>query len=231
MTTEQQLRLNTFLALHKRLSRREADNLIQSGEVTINGKLATLGARIYPTDVILVSSQPLQADTKLQTILFHKPIGCVCSRKQQGETPTIYSILPAEYHSLKPIGRLDKESSGIILLSNDGNLAYRMTHPKFHKPKTYLVTLDKDLEPFHHQAISHYGVALEDGVSKLELTRLNDSNNKEWQVTMFEGRNRQIRRTFKSLGYDVIKLHRTTFGNYSLGDIKPGKWIELDISQ
>jgi len=230
MTADRQLRLNTYLALHKGLSRREADALIQNGEVTVNGKIATLGARIYPSDVILVSSQHLKANTNLQTILFHKPIGYVCSRKQQGDNPTIYSILPKQFHHLKPVGRLDKDSSGLILLSNDGDLAYKMTHPKFHKPKTYLVTLNKDLEPFHHQAISHYGVTLEDGVSRFDLTRIRESDSKDWQVTMFEGRNRQIRRTFKSLGYEVLKLHRTTFGNYSLGDIMPGEWSEVNIS-
>jgi 23S rRNA pseudouridine2605 synthase len=103
-----------------------------------------------------------------------------------------------------------------------------MTHPSFHKVKKYEVELNKDLEPLHQQMINDYGIALEDGPSKLTLERPDDSDRKNWIVTMHEGRNRQIRRTFDSLGYEVEKLHRTNFGNYALGDIKPGKYKLVD---
>jgi pseudouridine synthase len=153
----------------------------------------------------------------------------VCSRKPQGDSPTIYELLPAEYHALKPVGRLDRNSSGLILLTNDGDFAYRMTHPKFAKTKIYSARLDHDLEPLHQQMISDYGVQLEDGVSKLMLERLREDSRKEWRVTMSEGRNRQIRRTFASLGYEVVKLHRTNFGNYSVGDMKTGTYELVDM--
>jgi pseudouridine synthase len=104
-----------------------------------------------------------------------------------------------------------------------------MTHPKFAKTKLYNVQLDHDLEPLHQQMISDYGVELEDGTSKLGLERLNDTDRKRWIVTMKEGRNRQIRRTFGSLGYTVDKLHRTNFGNYTVGDIKPGSYEIVTI--
>jgi len=104
-----------------------------------------------------------------------------------------------------------------------------MTHPSFHKTKEYEVTLDHDLEPLHQQMISDYGIQLEDGYSQLTLTRLNDDSRREWIVSMHEGRNRQIRRTFAALGYSVVKLHRTRFGNYSLGDIKSGEHTLTDI--
>jgi pseudouridine synthase len=105
-----------------------------------------------------------------------------------------------------------------------------MTHPTFHKQKTYIVELDHDLAPLHQQMISDYGVQLEDGSSKLLLERRSDENRTEWTVLMHEGRNRQIRRTFAALGYTVTALHRTQFGNYSLGDIPTGKYTSVDIS-
>lgn len=217
-------RLNKHLALQLGVSRREADNLIDAGKVTINGTVATLGARFTTGDSIAVDGKPLISDTSYQYLAFNKPIGYVCSRKQQGDNPTIYDLIPAEYHHLKPVGRLDRDSSGIILLTNDGNFAFNMTHPKFAKTKIYNVRLESDLTPLHQQMISDYGVNLEDGTSQLQLERMNATDRKSWIVTMKEGRNRQIRRTFGSLGYTVKKLHRTNFGNYALGDIKPGEF-------
>ena len=223
------LRLNKHLALQLGVSRREADHLIETGQVTINGMQAPLGARVLATDDLKVSGTPVARDAALQYIAFHKPVGYVCSRRAQGELPTIYELLPPEYHALKTVGRLDFASSGIILLTNDGDFAYRMTHPKFTKVKIYKVRLDRDLEPLHQQMISDYGVTLEDGGSKLILERLDESNRTDWQTTMSEGRNRQIRRTFLALGYEVKKLHRTHFGPYALGDIKPGQFEIVTI--
>lgn len=229
MTDSQTIRLNKHLALQLGISRREADELIERGQVTINDAPATLGARFTTGDAIAVKGTPVKTDTGFQYILLNKPIGYVCSRRAQGDNPTVYDLLPPKYHDLKLVGRLDKNSSGLIMLTNDGDFAYQMTHPKFTKIKVYKVLLDRDLEPLHQQMISDYGVVLEDGPSKFSLERLSENNRKQWQVTMSEGRNRQIRRTFSSLGYEVKKLHRTNFGNYSLGDIRPGKYTITDI--
>lgn len=205
------------------ISRREADDLIDYGHVKVNGAKVTLGARFEAGDEITIRNQPLGAAVAFEYIALNKPIGYVSSRKQQGETQTIYSLLPERYHALKPVGRLDKDSSGLMLLTNDGDFAYEMTHPKFYKTKIYEVSLDAPLAPLHQQMISDHGIQLEDGPSQLSLERVDDSR-ENWIVTMHEGRNRQIRRTFSSLGYTVTKLHRTDFGHYSLGDIKPGKF-------
>ncbi len=223
------LRLNKYLALQLGVSRREADNLIAQRKVTINGETATLGGRFKRGDDIAVDGKKIDGETAYECIALHKPTGYVCSRKRQGDNPTIYELLPESFHRLKPVGRLDRDSSGLILLSNNGDFAYQMTHPSFYKVKKYNVRLDKDLEPLHQQMISDYGVSLEDGPSKLQLERMSESNRKEWVITMHEGRNRQIRRTFDSLGYKVLKLHRTNFGNYSLGDIPAGKYKSVDI--
>jgi len=222
--TPNSLRLNKHLALSMGISRREADNLIDKGVVRINDQVATLGARFSDGDTITVNGQKIAAKTEYQYLVMNKPVGYVCSRRQQGEHPTIYELLPPEYYNLKTVGRLDRDSSGIIILSNDGDFTYQMTHPSFNKTKIYNVRLENDLAPLHQQMISDHGITLEDGVSKLQLERMNESERKSWIVTMHEGRNRQIRRTFGSLGYTVDKLHRTNFGNYALGDLKPGKF-------
>ncbi len=220
-------RLNKHIALQLGISRREADNLIEYDHVRVNGEKVTLGARFNVGDQITVKNTPLGNNTTFAYLALHKPIGYVSSRKQQGDTPTIYSLLPEQYHHLKPVGRLDKDSSGIILLTNDGDFAFEMTHPKFYKTKIYEVSLDKALAPLHQQMIGDHGIQLEDGPSQLVIERTDDSR-LNWVVTMHEGRNRQIRRTFSSLGYKVTALHRTNFGHYSLGEIKPGTFISVE---
>jgi len=205
------------------ISRREADDLIEHGHVKVNGAKVTLGARFEQGDDITIRNQPLGASVAFEFLALHKPIGYVSSRKQQGETQTIYSLLPEHYHHLKPVGRLDKDSSGLMLLTNDGDFAYQMTHPKFYKTKIYEISLDLPLAPLHQQIIGDHGIQLDDGPSQLVLERVSDDR-KDWIVTMHEGRNRQIRRTFNALGYTVTKLHRTDFGHYTIGDIKPGEF-------
>ena len=230
MPTDSSVRLNKYLAFQLGISRREADILIEKSRVTIDGTAAALGAQVDPgSAVILVDSKPLTERAHHTYLLFHKPVGYICSRRRQGEIKTIYSLLPEKYHHLKPVGRLDKDSSGALILTDDGDFAQEMTHPRYYKQKAYEVELDRDLEPLHQQMINDFGVHLEDGPSKLTLTRMSDDERRSWQVVMSEGRNRQIRRTFAALGYEVVKLHRTQFGNYALGDIKPGELLELDI--
>jgi 23S rRNA pseudouridine2605 synthase len=222
-------RLNKHIALQLGISRREADNLIEYDHVRINGEKVTLGARFNEGDQITVKNTPLGDTPTFVYLAMHKPIGYVSSRRQQGDTPTIYSLLPEQYHHLKPVGRLDKDTSGIILLTNDGDFTFEMTHPKFYKTKIYEVSLDKALAPLHQQIIGDHGIQLEDGPSQLILERTDDSR-LNWIVTMHEGRNRQIRRTFKALGYAVTALHRTDFGHYSLGDIPRGTFSIVEKS-
>jgi 23S rRNA pseudouridine2605 synthase len=221
-------RLNKHIASALAIGRRQVDTLIEKGRVLVNGTKPELGARVREGDVITVDGKPLQAQSQAFTYLaLNKPAGYVCSRRQQGDTPTIYALLPEKYLHLKPVGRLDKDSSGIIILTNDGDFAHRMTHPSFVKTKRYEVTLDAALQPLHRQMISDIGVDLPDGKSQLELERMRDGNDTAWLVTMHEGRNRQIRRTFAALGYEVTALHRIQFGSYKLDNLAPGKFIEV----
>ena len=230
--TSQQLRLNKFLAERLGVSRREADDLISAGKVTIDGKPASLGARIDTSNIIdkkpriFCDGKKVSLDTDYLYLAFFKPVGYVCSRRAQGKAPTLYNLLPKKYYKLKTVGRLDKDSSGLILLTNDGDFAFQMTHPKFRKNKIYEVELNRPLEPLHQQIISNHGVMLDDGPSQFKVINDTLSNTPNlYTVILTEGRNRQIRRTFSALGYKVIKLHRIQFGKYELGDLKPG---ELD---
>jgi 23S rRNA pseudouridine2605 synthase len=163
---------------------------------------------------------------KTQTILLNKPAGYICSRNGQGGE-TIYDLLPAELRRLKPVGRLDKDSSGLLLMTNDGDLAQRLTHPSYQKDKVYELSLDKALTPHDWEQITHGGVQLDDGMSAFKLHWQHKNNSVRWIVTMHQGRNRQIRRTFAALGYQVTRLHRTKFGNYELKKLVPGSHVIL----
>jgi 23S rRNA pseudouridine2605 synthase len=217
------MRINKFIAASTGLSRRAADTVVQEGRVTIDGVVAATAATVGDASIIKLDGRMLHASAETQTILLNKPAGYVVSRDGQG-SKTIYELLPAKLQQLKPIGRLDKDSSGLLLLTNDGELAHRLTHPSFQKVKIYQITLDKPLQPLHRQMINDIGIQLEDGSSKLDLERLEEGNDTAWRITMREGRNRQIRRTFAALGYKVTELHRTHFGPYALGRTTTGQW-------
>jgi 23S rRNA pseudouridine2605 synthase len=219
------IRINKFVAQATGLSRRASDTYIEKGEVLVNGGPVQTGYQVDNDDMVEFGGKVLQTSLETNLIMLNKPAGYVTSRAGQG-SQTVYDLLPQKMHKLKPIGRLDKDSTGLILLTDDGLLANKLTHPRFAKIKKYSVTLNKDLKPEHVQAIFNRGVKLSDGISKFGLKR--QGNNKTWEVTMSEGRNRQIRRTFEALSYKVVGLHRTNFGDYNLGDLKEGKFKEIE---
>jgi len=219
------MRLNKFLALATGMSRRAADTAVSEGRVRINTQPATTGYDVRESDTVSLDGSVVTVATTKQTVILNKPAGYVVSRDGQG-SKTIYELLPLELHNLKPVGRLDKESSGLLLITNDGELANNLTHPSHQKLKIYVIGLLKPLQSADENRIAK-AVQLEDGPSKLDLKSL-DTSRKRWQVSMSEGRNRQIRRTFEALGYTVISLHRTHFGPYSLDDIKPGAFKPVD---
>ena len=222
-------RVNKLIAHATGLSRREVDNAIESGRVTVNGEKASLGAQVTSSDTVLFDGKPVKSQEAADYtyIALNKPVGYLTSRRSQGGDPTIYELLPENLRALKPVGRLDRDSSGLLLLTDDGDFAHRMTHPSFGKTKFYDVELDRELEPLHQQMINDHGVSLEDGVSQLTLSRLNDTDRRNWRVSMHEGRNRQIRRTFAALGYTVTGLHRIQFGPYMLDELEPGKFQDV----
>lgn len=225
------MRINKYIAASTGLSRRAADRAVEEGRVQVNDKITLVPVDVSEDDNVKLDGQLLDKP-KLEhtTILLHKPAGYVVSRDGQGSR-TIYDLLPATLASLKPIGRLDKDSSGLLLMTDDGQLAHQLTHPSFQKVKIYEVELDHPLQPLHRQMISEMGLQLEDGPSRLGLERIQDGDEHNWQVTMSEGRNRQIRRTFAALGYTVTKLHRTHFGMYTLPhDLQRGKYAITQVN-
>lgn len=220
------MRLNKFIASASNLSRRGADEAIKTGRVTVNDKEPKLATDVKQSDVIKLDGHLLVPQTTQTILLLNKPIGFVCSRDGQGSR-TIYDLLPSEYQNLESVGRLDKNSSGLLLLTNDGELANQLTHPSYRKEKIYTVTLDKSLAE-GDLALLRKGIELKDGVSRFNIVPLKKQNS--YQVTISEGRNRQIRRTFEALGFKVKILHRTKFGNYVLqSNLKKGQFSEVDV--
>jgi 23S rRNA pseudouridine2605 synthase len=221
------MRLNRFIALATGLSRRKVDQAIDDKRVLLNGSTAKLGQVAKKGDEVTLDGKVLKPPATTTSIMFHKPAGFVCSRAGQG-SKTIYDLMPKELHKLKPVGRLDKDSTGLLLMTDDGELAHYLTHPSFKKLKVYDITLDEPLQKLHQQMISDFGVELEDGLSKLMLERIEEYDDHSWRVSMHEGRNRQIRRTFAGLGYNVTRLHRIRFGSYKLpDDLRVGEYIEI----
>lgn len=210
------MRINKFVAQSTGLSRRKADEAILQGRVTVNGHTASQGQDVSETDDVVLDGRTITPAARIITMKLNKPVGYVVSRDGQGSN-TVYNLLPPQVHHLKPVGRLDKDSSGLLLLTNDGQLAQELTHPKFQKTKVYEVELNKPLAP-EDKAKIEQGVEVEDYVSHLQLQQTAQG----WQVIMSEGKNRQIRRTFAALGYKVTKLHRTHFGKYKLADLQTG---------
>ena len=223
------MRLNKFIAHATGMARREADEAILNGRISVNGKVANIGQDVDgQSDIIKLDDRQITLPATTTVIMLNKPIGYVCSRNAQAkDAKTVYELLPSDLRQLKTIGRLDKDSSGLILLTDDGDMAHKLTHPSFTKTKEYVIELDRPLAPLHQQMIADFGINLTDGPSKLLLERLNDERTK-FRVIMHEGRNRQIRRTFAALGYQVVSLHRISFGSYQLGDLPSGKYKRVD---
>jgi 23S rRNA pseudouridine2605 synthase len=215
------MRLNKYIAFHTGSSRRYVDQLIKDGKVHVNDHPASLGQDVDEHDKVIVNGLAISTKTKTVIIIMNKPVGYVCSRNGQG-SKTIYDLLPPELHNLKPVGRLDKDSSGLLLLTNNGDLANELTHPSHQKTKIYKIELDQPLSAEDKIKIER-GIKLEDGLSKLNLKGAQE----KWEVTMYEGRNRQIRRTFAALGYKVAKLSRTHFAQYKINDLQIGKWKNI----
>jgi 23S rRNA pseudouridine2605 synthase len=221
------MRLNQYIASASHLSRRQADDAIKAGRVTINDTTASLSHAVGDLDIIALDGNKLSPPTEIVYIMINKPTGIIVSRVHQDKTPTIYDILPQKYHNLISVGRLDKDSSGLLILTNDGDFVQRATHPSYEKIKTYEVTLNRQLSAADKSKLDH-GVQLKDGSSYLGIENQLD---KMVVVSLHEGRNRQIRRTFETLGYRITSLHRTSFGPYALGSLKPSEIAVIDGSQ
>jgi 23S rRNA pseudouridine2605 synthase len=214
------MRINQYIASATGLSRRAADTAVTEGRITINGQTAALGQTVAPTDAVSLDGLPLVPKTAHTYLMLNKPAGYVSSRVQQDTNPTIYELLPPEYHTLRPGGRLDLESSGLMLLSDDGAFIQTITHPSHDKTKVYELTLERALSTLDSSKLEK-GVQLTDGPSRVKALEMHGRN---VTVSLNEGRNRQLRRTFGALGYTVERLHSTSVGTYQLGALPPGQY-------
>lgn len=217
------MRLNKYLSLALGISRRAADDLIAAKKVRVNNDIAELGKRVEESDEVKVLGKLVKLE-EMQKIylLLNKPEGYLSSKVSQGGAPTVYELLPKEYKNLNLniAGRLDKDSCGLILLTNDGEYLNKITHPGSGKIKEYIVKLDKELNPEDLKKLKN-GVQIgESRPSKFKAIRI--LSGADIQVELEEGRNRQIRRTFYELGYRVTFLKRTRIGSYKLNDLKEG---------
>lgn len=213
------MRLNKYLADNTDLSRRKADSAIENGRIKINGAVAELGTIVQPGDTVLLDGAYVgshKSDKKV-TILLNKPVGYVCSKNGQG-SPTIYELIDDEYKDLNIAGRLDKDSSGLVVLTSDGKLLQELTHPSNNKEKIYRVTLDRELTPDERTKLIK-GVDIgDDRPSRFKNIKKIDGL--AYEVVLEEGRNRQIRRSFEAINYQVTQLHREQLGRYRLGKLQ-----------
>lgn len=212
-------------------SRRKADQLIRSGRVTLNGKqVKTLGtAAVWGLDTIRVDGREIPSPSERLYLVLNKPFGYICSLKDPEGRPLITDLLKDIPHRVYPVGRLDFDTLGLLLLTNDGEWAYRLTHPRYHVPRTYKVTVEGRITD---QAITKLrkGVLLEDGLSGPSKIGLINRSEKQSiiRMTIKQGRTRQVRRMIETAGFRVVHLIRTSFGDIVLGDLKVGKYRHLD---
>jgi 23S rRNA pseudouridine2605 synthase len=218
------MRLNRFLAAAGVGSRRYCDELIAAGRVGINGKICTnFSAQPKARDHVKVDGKLLHAQLPL-TIMLHKPAGFVSTRKDVHVREMIFDLLPQKFSRLFNIGRLDAQTEGLLLLTDDGDLAHRLTHPRFKIDKEYEVTLDRAWDPALGPKLLK-GILLDGKRARLE--RLRSLTPTRLQVVLRQGINRQIRRMFEAIGYRVKHLVRIRIANLRLGDLPRGHWRAL----
>jgi 23S rRNA pseudouridine2605 synthase len=218
------VRLNRFLAAAGVGSRRHCDELIAAGRVSINGKTCTdFSAQPDARDHVKVNGKLVHVAPAL-TIMLHKPGGFVSTRRDPHVRDTVFDLLPAKFSRLFNIGRLDAQTEGVLLLTNDGDLAQRLTHPRFQIEKEYELTLDRAWDPLLAPKLTR-GIFL-DG-RRAKIARLHSISPTHLRVVMHQGINRQIRRMFEAVGYRVKNLIRVRIASLRLGDLPRGHWRAL----
>jgi len=225
------VRLQKFLADAGVASRRAGEQIILAGRVSVNAQpVRLLGTKVDPDhDQVAVDGKLVHAK-KLLYIALNKPAGCVCSRKDELDRPTIYELLPREWNTIQSVGRLDYNSEGLIFLTNDGQFALRLTHPRYGIRKKYLATVEGEVTPamlqLFRQGVFHEGERLKALAARIiSGTRAKSVV----ELEMGEGKNREVRRLFESQALTVKKLQRTQIGKIRLGELKPGKWRTLNV--
>ena len=219
------LRLNKFIANAGVCSRREADEYIQTGAVTVNGQVVTeLGVKVLRTDEIIVNGKPITIEKKVY-VLLNKPKGYVTTSEDPQQRKTVMDLVKDVCpERIYPVGRLDRNTTGVLLLTNDGDLASKLTHPKFLKKKVYHVFLDKNVTAHDIQQIAD-GIELSDGeIHADSIAYASDTDKSQVGIEIHSGKNRIVRRIFESLGYRVVKLDRVQFAGLTKKNLRRGDW-------
>ena len=223
------MRLQKFLARAGVASRRSSENLMTAGRVTVNGEVVReLGSKVDPlVDEVAVDGRVVSIADEPVTIMLNKPAGVITTMKAQSDRPIVASLVPtARYPGLYPIGRLDADTTGLLLFSTDGALGNHLLHPSKHVQKTYLATLKAPLSDKAADVLRR-GVELDDGLAQPATIEFANTKRTRVRITIHEGRYHQVKRMFDAVGNKVVALHRETFGPLGLGDLKPGAWREL----
>lgn len=222
-------RINKFLAECTGSSRRKVEEFITDGKVFVNDKrVEDFSTKVTHRDKVTLNGKVVKLPD-YKYVLFYKPAGYITSRKDEGGRKTIYAVLPEKYHDLKPVGRLDKESTGLLLLTNNGDLINKLTHPKFHIPKKYKVQV-KGAFSIDDARKFQKGIEIEKGkiaVADVEYSIPKENNTFELVMTLKQGYYRQIRRMIKAVNKEVIALKRVAMGPLNLKNLKRGETIEL----
>lgn len=228
MPETENIKLQAFIARTGYCSRRRAEEIIAEGRVTVNDVVATIGLRVNQDAIVKIDNKVLTPNTDFKYFLINKPVGYVSTTDDELGRPTVLELLPKMKERLYPVGRLDIDSEGLLLLTNDGELTYTLTHPKFEIPKTYEVGLDRrpTIDAVNHL---RHSVRLKEGYTyPAEVRSLGRINNLYWmEITIHEGWNRQVRRMFERVGYEVIELVRTKMGQLELDMLEDKRFLEL----
>ena len=222
------VRLNKFLANAGVCSRRDADKYIAAGVVTVNGKVVTeLGTKVLRSDTVLFHDTPIKMEKKVY-VLLNKPKGYVTTSEDPQNRKTVMELVAnACRERIYPVGRLDRNTTGVLLFTNDGELASKLTHPQFMKKKIYHVFTDQNVSPADLRQIAE-GITLEDGEIKADaIEYVDDNDHKQIGIEIHSGKNRIVRRIFEHLGYHVIKLDRVYFAGLTKKGVKRGEWRYL----
>lgn len=217
------MRINKYIALSSDYSRRKADELVLSGAVTVNGEvIVQLGWEIRKRDVVKVNGKTVRPPKEFEYWRFHKPAGYITTKSDEKGRKTIYDILPDEVKHLKAIGRLDKESTGLIILTNDGDLINKLAHPSVKIPKKYRVTTDGEIKVEHLQEFAK-GIKLEGKLAWCDSEILEKNKGiTTLEITLYQGLNRQIRKMFAHFGFKVLSLKRISHATITLTGLKRG---------
>jgi 23S rRNA pseudouridine2605 synthase len=216
------MRLNAYLARTGAASRRGADELIKAGRVTVNGAPGELNTFVERADDVRVDGRPVGAQ-RLRHVLLNKPRGTITTARDPQGRPTVVDLVGGEIRVV-PVGRLDRDTTGVLLLTNDGPLAHRLAHPRYRVEKTYVVDVEGEPDDDAVRRLAD-GVELEDGpTAPARVRRLGPSR---LELVLHEGRNRQARRMLEAVGHPVVRLRRSRYAGLGPGRLRPGDWREL----